>query len=454
MYIFENVDGDQFYYQGLLEYIMSDVVGINEVISPGSGIVVKKLCAVPIEVVPLPIIKQPDVVMMEDDEGPPICPTSQVEVETTQFDPLQHESTQFDPLQHETIARSRKKNTKRVKKLRESEVPEEELDDLPHMDFSNDEPNIKSEGGVRLEGMLQLEGEASNNGEEIDEVDVWIRWAETNPDSLDVEERVNPDGTTFSIRDSSNLFHTCPGRSGQSDKNENAQRVLKEVEETIRIVSTTRPAGVKELISRRYGADISYYTSWNAWIICMERIVGSYDEGYILQPEFVRRLKEKEWEEAGLVLVPRAQTHIDKMIKCYGQVGYGHNKKTCKGVPATPRPRVARAPKMVDTNVNKVKHINSIGLPPVIPNMRGRGSGDGGGGGSGGGRSSRGARLTQDTEAPRSTQTSQAPRQTRASTQQVQAPRQAQSRQTQSQTQATQGLRKSQSRQSQAIDAP
>ncbi|KAF6153941.1 hypothetical protein GIB67_023718, partial [Kingdonia uniflora] len=44
MHIFKNVDGDKFYYQGLLEYIMSDVVGINEAISHGSGIVVKTLC--------------------------------------------------------------------------------------------------------------------------------------------------------------------------------------------------------------------------------------------------------------------------------------------------------------------------------------------------------------------------------------------------------------------------
>ncbi|KAF6148241.1 hypothetical protein GIB67_012016 [Kingdonia uniflora] len=140
MHIFENIDGDQFYYQGLLEYIMSNVVGINKVISPISGIVVKTLCigeivdvcddtslykmwncsdvdntwdvyfyvyAVPIEVVPPPLIKQLDVVMMKPDEGPPICPTSQVEVEveSTQFDLLQHESTQFDPLLHEAIAR-------------------------------------------------------------------------------------------------------------------------------------------------------------------------------------------------------------------------------------------------------------------------------------------------------------------------------------------------------------
>ncbi|KAF6175904.1 hypothetical protein GIB67_003392 [Kingdonia uniflora] len=266
--------------------------------------------------------------------------------------------------------------------------------------------------------------------------------------------RVNSDGTTFSMRASSNLIHTCPGRSGQSNKNVNAQWVANEVEETIRAVETTRPTGVKELISRR-------------------------------------RLKAKEWEEAGLVLVPRVQTHIDKMIKYYvasyvqtykntiylvvdgsewdkkiifylpplvrgsgrprkqripdldeekrhkrcGKCGdYGHNKKTCKGAPVTLRPSVARAPKRVDINVSMTRHMSGVGSPPITPNMRGRGS-DGIGGG--GGRSSRGARQTQDTEAPKSNQASHAPRQTRTSTQQVQSPRQTQSRETQSQTQAT-----------------
>ncbi|KAF6141173.1 hypothetical protein GIB67_018263 [Kingdonia uniflora] len=39
----------------------------------------------------------------------------------------------------------------------------------------------------------------------------------------------------------------------------------------------------------------------------------------LMKHMYDRRLKAKEWEEADLVLVPRAQTHIDKMIKCYGQ---------------------------------------------------------------------------------------------------------------------------------------
>ncbi|KAF6159919.1 hypothetical protein GIB67_033003 [Kingdonia uniflora] len=441
---------------------------------------------------------------------------------------------------------SAEENTKRVKKPRASEVPEEELDDLPHMDFSDDEPNIETEGGVGLGedapanaeiGVgVGLGGEASNDEEEVDEVNVWNRWAETNPDSLDAEEgyysnhssvdgdddptqadidkcddefrdlakecdnifvteeaevhhttlpvhnpglemifytRVKPDGTTFRMRKSSNLIHTCPGRSGQSNKNANAQWVAKEVEETIRTVRTTRPAGVKELISRRhmYKNMKKFYKGtqieWIVWSTTKAfkqseknehmdqlklEIPAAHD--WLLKEPFEywdrshfdftakcehitnnfrgSRQKSGKKQHTNHFLPPQlvrgAGRHRKQRIpnpnkekrqkRCRKYGGYGHNKKICKGAPATPRPRVARAPKMVDTNVSMAIHMCSASLPPAIPNMRGRGSGGIGGGGSSG-RSARGTKLTQDTKSPRPTQASQAPIQTRASIQQV-----------------------------------
>ncbi|KAF6170030.1 hypothetical protein GIB67_042835, partial [Kingdonia uniflora] len=50
-------------------------------------------------------------------------------------------------------------------------------------------------------------------------------------------------------------------------------------------VRSTRPCDVQEAIWTKYGVNVSYSTTWNAWTICMERIVGSYDEGYIVMPE-------------------------------------------------------------------------------------------------------------------------------------------------------------------------
>ncbi|KAF6147369.1 hypothetical protein GIB67_003267 [Kingdonia uniflora] len=441
MHIFENVDGDQFYYQGLLEYIMSDVVRINEAISPGYGIVVKTMCAceivdvcddtslykmwhcsdvdsmwdvhfyvyaLPIEVVPPPLIQQPDVVMIELDEGLPICHTSQVEVEV--------ESTQFDLL-HET--------------------------EVHHTILPVYNPGL--------------------------EMVIGIEWPTVN--AYNAFLRVNLDGITFSIRNNSNLNHTCPGGSGQSNENVNAQWVAKEVEETIRTVKTTRPTdqNVKKLepTSWRFSFRHMYKNmkkfhretqiEWLVWSAAKAfkqfeknkrmnqlKLENSSAHDWLLKKPFehwakphfdftTKRLKAKEWEEAGLVLVPRAQTYIDKMIKCYGQYqptnqenhflppslvrgagrprkqkipypdeekmqkgcekygGYGRNKKTCKGTPATPRPRVARAPTKVDTSASIKRHMSSLGLPPAVPNMRGRGSG---GIGDSGRRSSSGARYS------------------------------------------------------------
>ncbi|KAF6155923.1 hypothetical protein GIB67_039254 [Kingdonia uniflora] len=328
---------------------MSDVVGINEAISPGSGIVVKTLCtgeivdvcddtslykmwhcsdmdsmwdvhfyvyAVPIEVMPPPLIEQPDVVMMEPDEGPPICPTFQVK-----------------PKRKGNSLKSSEENTKIVKKLRASEVLEKELDDLPHMNFSDDEPNIE------FEGRVGLEGDAPVNVETEGEVRLG-REAPVNAETEMFYARINPDGTTFSMRASSNLIHTCPGRSGQSNTNVNAQWMAKEVKEIIRTVKTTRPTSMKELILR----------------------------------SLAKCSKDLQSNQCKSLLVMFKPTNQEN-----------HFLPPPLGIPATPRPRVARSPKRVDTNVSMARHMSNIGLPPAIPNMRGRGSGGIGGGGGGGG---------------------------------------------------------------------
>ncbi|KAF6145146.1 hypothetical protein GIB67_020337, partial [Kingdonia uniflora] len=284
MHIFENVNGDQFYYQGLLEYIMSDVAWINKVILPGSGIVVKTPCAVPIEVMPPPLIQQPNVVMMEPYEGPPICPTSQVEVEA--------------PV------------------------------------------NAETEAGVGLGR------EASNDEKEVDEVDAGNRWAETNPDSLDTEE-------------------------GLAKCSKDLQSI-----------------------------------KWKSSLVMFK------PKNHLLPPPLVRGAGRPRKQR-----IPY-QDEEKRQKRCRKCGSYGHNKKNCKGAPAIPRPRVVRAPKRVDTNVSMARHMSSVGLPPAIPNMRGRGSG---GIGCGDGRCSRGTRQTQDTKAARPTQASLFPRKTRASTYQVHA---------------------------------
>ncbi|KAF6134408.1 hypothetical protein GIB67_038147 [Kingdonia uniflora] len=95
--------------------------------------------------------------------------------------------------------------------------------------------------------------------------------------------RRTTDGHTFTLRKSSNLKHTYS--SGAKNRLANVSWVAKQVESVMRFVRTTTPVGIQDLISTQFGVDISYYTAWNAWSICKEKIVGSYDEGYIMQPE-------------------------------------------------------------------------------------------------------------------------------------------------------------------------
>ncbi|KAF6149592.1 hypothetical protein GIB67_011201 [Kingdonia uniflora] len=56
-------------------------------------------------------------------------------------------------------------------------------------------------------------------------------------------------------------------------------KVANEVEYLIRGVRSAKPCDVQEAIRAKYGVDVPYFTAWNAWTICMEMIVGSYDEG-------------------------------------------------------------------------------------------------------------------------------------------------------------------------------
>ncbi|KAF6138723.1 hypothetical protein GIB67_040855 [Kingdonia uniflora] len=80
-----------------------------------------------------------------------------------------------------------------------------------------------------------------------------------------------PDDQTFKLKGTSNLIHNCKGKGRDTKKLANA------------------PWNIRV----RFGVDISYYTAWSAWATCMERIVGSYDEGYIIMPELaIQMLKE------------------------------------------------------------------------------------------------------------------------------------------------------------------
>ncbi|KAF6158849.1 hypothetical protein GIB67_012492 [Kingdonia uniflora] len=77
----------------------------------------------------------------------------------------------------------------------------------------------------------------------------------------------------------------CSGKNGTLNRNANAIWVAKEIENLIRDASTTKPIQISDIVYRRFGVRVSYYTAWNARNMVMEKIVGSYDKGYALCPE-------------------------------------------------------------------------------------------------------------------------------------------------------------------------
>ncbi|KAF6148403.1 hypothetical protein GIB67_036618 [Kingdonia uniflora] len=101
---------------------------------------------------------------------------------------------------------------------------------------------------------------------------------------------ITPDGHTFKLRKSSVLKYICKRKGKTSNKLAHVGWVTNEAEHTMKIIRFTRPVDVIELILLKFGLDISYYTTWNAWTICMEKIVGSFDDGYVVQPELCRQI--------------------------------------------------------------------------------------------------------------------------------------------------------------------
>ncbi|KAF6135406.1 hypothetical protein GIB67_027280 [Kingdonia uniflora] len=108
--------------------------------------------------------------------------------------------------------------------------------------------------------------------------------------------RRTTDGHTFTLRKNSNLKHTCS--SGAKNRLANATWVAKQVES-----------------------------------VMSEKIVGSYDEGYIMQLELCLQILHSNpgniavVSKDRLVLVPKAQTHIDKLKRQYGQYRIEGTKK-------------------------------------------------------------------------------------------------------------------------------
>ncbi|KAF6161662.1 hypothetical protein GIB67_012447 [Kingdonia uniflora] len=318
---------------------------------------IEQMDEVPLRIVdPIDLDAIPEVLLIDSDDGAPI------EEIVTQVEPIIEPIIYNIKVQRpkKLVTKSRLKKKKTLLKL----VNEEDIDkcDLEFKDLAKEYDNIFAKEEDTVHSVLPQPT--------YGKLRAGMEWATV---------RTN-DGHIFTLRKASNLKHTCS--CGAKNRLANSTWVAKQVESVMRYVRTTRLAGIQDLISTQFGVNISYYTAWNAWSIYKEKIVGLYDEGYIMQPElclqilhsnpwsittvskdhdtsqwtgtcvmfkastngflngckpviglfplgvyFCRRQKAKDWEEKGLVLVPIAQVHIDKLKRQYGQFRLEGTKK-------------------------------------------------------------------------------------------------------------------------------
>ncbi|KAF6147506.1 hypothetical protein GIB67_014645 [Kingdonia uniflora] len=226
-------------------------------------------------------------------------------------------------------------------------------------------------------------------------------------------------GHTIELKGTINQTHTCRGKVGDKNKLAYAGWVANEVEQLIRSVRSSRPCDVQEAIRTKYGIDVSYFTAWNAWTICIEKKVGPYDKNYIVKPEltvycseyntvvkyvatynlfiplmihlngdmyyFNCNLKIPGYTVLPPSLVrgpgrPKKQRIKDKdktlgnCRRCGKCGAMGHMKKTCKIPSSQPSGTVTKQRNRLDTNSNRAKHRRNVAPPPPpqIPIVRGR----------------------------------------------------------------------------------
>ncbi|KAF6175942.1 hypothetical protein GIB67_003430 [Kingdonia uniflora] len=92
------------------------------------------------------------------------------------------------------------------------------------------------------------------------------------------------------LKKGSHLEHTCEGNIEDKNKLANALWVANYYEDGLRNIKLSRPIDVFTTIRRKFCIDLSYWTSWNVWTICMEMITGSYDEGCLKMPSLTIEL--------------------------------------------------------------------------------------------------------------------------------------------------------------------
>ncbi|KAF6155301.1 hypothetical protein GIB67_019827 [Kingdonia uniflora] len=88
------------------------------------------------------------------------------------------------------------------------------------------------------------------------------------------------------------FIHQYSGKNGTLNKNTNAIWVAKEIENLTKYASTIKPMQISDIVYKRFGVRVSYYTAYNTRNMMIEKIVESYDKGYVLCPELCVQIQK------------------------------------------------------------------------------------------------------------------------------------------------------------------
>ncbi|KAF6155768.1 hypothetical protein GIB67_007415 [Kingdonia uniflora] len=219
----------------------------------------------------------------------------------------------------------KKKSTTRsepkTKKIRPSELLEEALDELPPLYFSDDEVIIENTDMGRNtigKGVKDMDGNTVDGEHRrgVGDMEEGYYSTHTSQDSDDGPTQENIDRCDLEFRDLAKEYDNIFAEEDDTVHSIPPQPTYGEL--SVGMEWATVPiVGLDGcFLKGKYGG------------VCLSAIgLDGNNELFPLEVYFCRRQKAKDWEENGLVLVTRAQTHIDKLKRQYGQYRIEGTKK-------------------------------------------------------------------------------------------------------------------------------
>ncbi|KAF9616167.1 hypothetical protein IFM89_028633 [Coptis chinensis] len=140
--------------------------------------------------------------------------------------------------------------------------------------------------------------------------------------------------------------HTCEADGKNHVKQAKAPWVAQVLEDFLRDHPNMKPLDVHKEVWRRFGVELSYYTTWKAKVKMFEKINGNYEASYLVVSELKKQIDIKNVEIGDEVLPPPLERKIrerprkqrirdadeerpSKKRVCKLCHVPGHNKRTC-----------------------------------------------------------------------------------------------------------------------------